>query len=71
VTGLSTVAGGAGGTAHSLAVKQDGTVRAWGGNASGQLGTGNTTNQSSPVQVSSLNGYCCSGRRCLQRGAEE
>ena len=35
-------------TGHTLAVKTDGTLWAWGHNGSGQLGTGNTTNLSSP-----------------------
>ena len=37
--------------AFSLAVKQDGTVWAWGNNSFGQLGTGNTVATSKPVQV--------------------
>ena len=41
---------------HSLAVKSDGTVWAWGLNGNGQLGTGTTTNSSVPVQVSGLTG---------------
>ena len=42
------------GSAHSLAIKTDGTLWAWGSNSSGQLGIGNTVNYSSPVQVGSL-----------------
>ncbi|MFD2600750.1 T9SS type A sorting domain-containing protein [Flavobacterium suzhouense] len=38
---------------HSLAVKSDHTLWAWGHNAYGQLGNGETTNSSIPVQVSS------------------
>lgn len=41
---------------HSLALKSDGTVWAWGGNASGQLGDGTTTQRTSPVQVLGLVG---------------
>jgi alpha-tubulin suppressor-like RCC1 family protein len=46
----------AAGDAHNLAVKSDGTVWAWGYNASGQLGDGTTSNRSAPVQVSGLTG---------------
>lgn len=42
------------GSAFSLVLKLDGTVLAWGSNASGQLGDGSTTNKLSPVQVSGL-----------------
>ena len=45
-----------GGGYHSLSVCTDGTVRSWGLNASGQLGDGTTTQQASPVTVSSLTG---------------
>jgi len=41
-------------TSHSLAVKADGTVWAWGYNAYGQLGDGTTTQRNTPVQVSGL-----------------
>ena len=35
----------------AAAIKTDGSLWTWGNNASGQLGTNNTTSQSSPVQV--------------------
>jgi len=41
----------AGGNAHALAVKQDGTLWVWGKGGEGQLGLGDTTDRSSPVQV--------------------
>ncbi|MDQ0063086.1 RCC1 domain-containing protein, partial [Paenibacillus harenae] len=43
-----------GGVTHTLALKQDGTVWAWGENILAQLGDGSTTNRSSPVQVTEL-----------------
>jgi alpha-tubulin suppressor-like RCC1 family protein len=39
---------------HTLVLKADGTVSAFGQNSSGQLGNGNTTQQNSPVAVSTL-----------------
>lgn len=45
-----------GGESHSLAVRQDGTAWAWGDNAYGQLGNGDTVDQTSPVQVQGLTG---------------
>jgi len=41
---------------HSLAMKSDGTVWAWGANWNGQLGDGTTINKSAPVQVIGLTG---------------
>ena len=39
------------GLSHAIALRSDGTLWAWGGNAGGQLGDGTTINQSSPVQI--------------------
>jgi alpha-tubulin suppressor-like RCC1 family protein len=59
VIGLATVTAIAGGQDHSLALKSDGTVWAWGSGWAGQLGDGNfytTGNRgvATPVQVSGL-----------------
>ncbi len=55
-SGLSGVDAVAAGAWHSLALKSDGTVWAWGGNYSGQLGDGTLTKRSLPLQVGGLNG---------------
>src|SRR5262245_16809498 len=60
------VSGGAGN--HSLAVKSDGTLWAWGLNTAGQLGDGTTTNRLSPVLVAGLSGVVAvsaGGNHCL------
>lgn len=49
VPGLSGVRAVRGGAFHSLAILEDGTVRAWGSNG-GALGTGNLDRQVTPVQ---------------------
>jgi hypothetical protein len=41
----------AAGSGHTIALKSDGTLWAWGQNDYGQLGIGNTIDQSEPVQV--------------------
>ncbi|HKR03709.1 MAG TPA: T9SS type A sorting domain-containing protein [Bacteroidia bacterium] len=56
VTGLTGVIAIAGGGAHSLALKNDGTVWAWGFNSYGALGNGTNTDSNIPIQVSSLTG---------------
>ena len=50
-TGVVAVAAG---TNHSLALKADGTVWAWGWNTFGQLGDGSGVNQNAPVKISGL-----------------
>ena len=44
----------AGGQDHTVVVLSDGTVRTFGNNGNGQLGVGDTTNRSMPVQVLNL-----------------
>jgi alpha-tubulin suppressor-like RCC1 family protein len=39
------------GSAHSLGVRQDGTLWAWGSNGQGRLGDGTITSRSSPISV--------------------
>ena len=51
VSGLEYITALAGGEAHSLALKNDGTVWAWGNNGSGQLGDGTITDKTTAVQV--------------------
>ncbi len=54
LTGVVTAV--AGGCVHSIALKGDGTVWAWGGNDRGQLGNGSFTDSATPVAVSGLSG---------------
>jgi alpha-tubulin suppressor-like RCC1 family protein len=51
VSGLTGVTAVAGGFVHSLALKSDGTVWAWGYNAQGQLGNETYTDSNSPMEV--------------------
>jgi alpha-tubulin suppressor-like RCC1 family protein len=50
-TGAGVTPGVSSGSSHTLAVRSDGTVWAWGDNSQGQLGDGTTTNRTTPVQV--------------------
>jgi alpha-tubulin suppressor-like RCC1 family protein len=56
VQGLSGVTALAAGDRHTVALRQDGTVWAWGDNSLGQLGDGTNTPPTSPVQVQGLSG---------------
>jgi alpha-tubulin suppressor-like RCC1 family protein len=51
VSGLTNAIAVAGGRLHSLALKNDGTVWAWGDNSLDELGDGTTTGHNTPVQV--------------------
>ena len=53
LTGMVAVAGA---VYHSLALRSDGTVWAWGNNAYGELGNGTFAESETPVQVSGLSG---------------
>lgn len=50
---VSVFAGGQGALGHSLGIKSDGSVWAWGNNKLGQVGDGTLTSRSLPVQVAS------------------
>jgi gliding motility-associated-like protein len=47
----------AGGEMHSLGLKSDGTLWAWGRNDYGQIGDGTTTQKNSPLQIGSDNNW--------------
>ena len=51
-----TNAGRLGGTNHTVFLKTDGTVWAWGNNSNGQLGNGTTDQSDVPVQVGGISG---------------
>jgi alpha-tubulin suppressor-like RCC1 family protein len=54
VPGLTDVVAVAAGFQHSLALMQDGTLRAWGLNSNGQLGDGTRTDRATPVRVAGI-----------------
>lgn len=59
----------AAGSHHSLALREDGTVWAWGYNGYGQLGDGTKTDRHRPVQVSELKGIKAIAAGRLQGGS--
>ncbi len=56
VSGLSGVVAVAAGASHSLALRSDGSVWAWGSNAFGQIGVDSVTASATPVRVVGLSG---------------
>jgi alpha-tubulin suppressor-like RCC1 family protein len=56
VNASSDVVAVSGGNVHSIALKSDGTVLAWGNNEFGQLGDGTRNNSAMPVQVKGVGG---------------
>ena len=68
VTALSNATAIACTGAQSFALLRDGTVRAWGANANGDLGDGTTTDRTLPVPVSGLNQVVAiNGKAALKR----
>jgi alpha-tubulin suppressor-like RCC1 family protein len=62
VPNLSGVKAIVGGSGHSLALRTDGTIQAWGWNIAGQLGDGTWDNERhTPVQVLNLSGITAVG----------
>jgi hypothetical protein len=53
---VSVFAGGQGALGHSLGIKSDGSLWAWGNNKLGQVGDGTLTSRTQPVQIAS-SGY--------------
>ena len=53
LTGATMVSAGAD---HSMALRSDGSVWAWGQNNDGQLGDGTKTNRATPVRVPGITG---------------
>jgi alpha-tubulin suppressor-like RCC1 family protein len=49
---------------HTVALKNDGRLFAWGGNGSGQLGQGNNISRSSPVQIAGTWSLASAGHNC-------
>lgn len=56
VANLTDVVAVAAGASHGLALKNDGTIWAWGRNHIGQIGDGTATQRATPVQVANLSG---------------
>jgi N-acetylneuraminic acid mutarotase len=54
ITAINTWKSVAAGGGHSLAIRQNGTLWAWGSNSNGQLGNGNFTTLTTPVQIGTV-----------------
>ncbi len=54
IPGLSDVIALAAGDDHTLALKADGSIWAWGDNPNGELGTGNTDRYTNPTQLTGI-----------------
>jgi alpha-tubulin suppressor-like RCC1 family protein len=65
LTGIVAISAG---SSHCVALRMDGTVWAWGWNASGQLGDGSTTDRREAVQVTSSEGGVLDGVIALSAG---
>jgi alpha-tubulin suppressor-like RCC1 family protein len=65
LVGIVDVAGGA---AHTIALKSDGTVWTWGSNASGQLGDGTTTSRKLAAQVKTASSTFLTGVVAISAG---
>lgn len=72
VTGLSvgTVSAVSAGVGHSLALRKDGTVVAWGYNLFGQLGDGTITARAAPVLVRQATGTPLTGVTAIAAGGD-
>ena len=58
VAGISHATAIAAGWAHTMVLKDDGTVWAWGYNSAGQLGDGTAVNKTVPIQIPDLTDVC-------------
>ena len=68
VEGIDNVVSVAAGGYHSLAVKSDGTIWAWGYNNMGQLGDGTRETRAVPVQVMLSSGNPLNNMSCVSAG---
>ncbi|MFC5404793.1 S-layer homology domain-containing protein [Cohnella soli] len=69
VPNLSDVVAITAGSLHTMALKSNGTVWAWGYNYYGQLGNGKTGSSTVPVQVSNLSGVISISAKYMQSSA--
>jgi len=67
-TAISNITAISAGQAHSIALKSDGTVLAWGHNFYGQLGDSSTTDRANPVAVTDSVGSTITGVGAISAG---